>query len=107
MQNIDSTIGRFLPQTFKDKVQQAMQQGIGSVFGKVTGKMKDSLGDKVPLGGGSDIFIDRNHYVYRQTGDSTHAYKRLEDIGPNQFADPMGTGSFMSAEVRTSSQKYP
>lgn len=97
LQNLDGTIGRFLPSKFKDKVQQAMNQGIGSVFGK----LKDGLGDKVALGGSDDIFSDRNYYVYRRPGDKTQAYKRLEDLGANDFADPLGTGSFMSAEVRT------
>eukprot|EP00892_Ulva_mutabilis_P005047 jgi/Ulvmu1/2914/UM147_0012.1 len=107
--NIDGSIGRFLPATFKEKVQKAMNQGISEVFnvkGKVKGKMQDSLGQKLSLSGGDDIFDDRNLYVYRQPGDQTQAYKRLEDIGPNQFADPMGTGSFMSAESPRSTRSF-
>lgn len=103
MQNIDGTIGRVLPQKFKEKVQQAMQQGIGSVFGKVTGKvsgkMKDSVGSKISLSGRNEIFEDRNLNVYRRPGDAAQPFKRLEDIGVNEFADPLGTGSFLSAEV--------
>lgn len=108
--NIDGTIGRVLPQKFKEKVQQAMQQGIGSVFGKVTGKvsgkMKDSVGSKISLSGRNDIFEDRNLYVYRRPGDAAQPFKRLEDIGVNEFADPLGTGSFLSAESPRSTRSF-
>lgn len=115
VQNIDGTIGFLLPKSFKAKIKQAMDEGVGKVFGAVTNnKLAGALKNK------NDRFEDRNLNVYRRPGDRAiaaaaaaaggHTYQ--QSVRSDQFADPEAgffdttsqNGSFMSAiEVSDSS----
>lgn len=111
MQNINGTIGFLLPASFKAKVKQAMEKGVGKVFGAITNnKVAGALAAK------PDLFKDRNYNVYRRPGDRAIAAASAAG-GPyrssvEDFADPEAgffdaasqNGSFMSAvEVSNSS----